>query len=562
MSSDLVLLEESMPELVNQVKGIIGKLPETGLYEPNVKQFQIFVKHLIAGVANSPRATMLHSINKYFTDIYDSDIEAKWLAIFITDSKFRMKYQQSLSHAYESNPDISVSEFIARTANVIAEATAPVKRDYQGNIYVMNLHHGIQRLTYGLIFRKYKSAIVISESEPIERSPGFERIVETINQTTDDQSIREQRIARIIEDDRHRKEKAIATLPTYEQQLKTSPQYQLWLHATTLWTKYGLDTRVDEFVQFDKEIGKQRNQRGVAFEYEKSNRAFLLAMRKLYRQVKIGLATCGTIEIPVALSSTKYNRHLSRCSVDYGRAYPSSFTHSNMSLEEFEKANSDWKISYEYVMGAKWKDGQNVHIGEIDVTCVIVFTRIFSKSETFDYDVANLCNMTFKDIEDQPFVEVEVRQVIALIEMKSKCFEINSAFKQHEIKMTVQGSMIDVENITDFFKCDSITCDNPTLTKIPPSFTKLNIWYQHDPEEFNPNPSIFVTTLIAENDFIIGLSGKVTLDVANAIFDEIAIVDDLKRLGELLDRVRHKHSTYISPMEIVTNEGHRILVIS
>lgn len=545
-----------MPSLVERIRGIIGKLPETGLYEPNVNQFQIFVKHMLAGVANSPRAIMLHGINRYFTEICERDIQARWLAVFVTDAKFRMKYQQSLAHVYETEPDITVSQYIDRTSEVINASEQVLRRDYQGNIYVMNLYHGIQRLTYGLCFRKYKSAKVICESDPIELTPGYPKLVETVKQTTEDETLREQRIARIIEDDRQRKEKAIISLPILEEQLKTSPQYQMWIHANNLWAQYGLNTRVDEFIQFDKEIGKQRNQRGIAFEYEKGNRAFLLVLRRLSSHAQIGTINCGTIDIPIVLIPPKYNEHLSRCSVDYGRIYPAEFVNTKTHLCDYK----DWNISYQYVMGAEWKDYDDTHIGEIDLTCVIVFTRLFSQQEVFDQKIASSCNVTFNTIGNN--IEVTVRQVIALIEMKSKCFEVNSAFKQHETKMTVQNATIDASTTSDFFSCSNIFEDHPTVNTIQPSFGRLNIWYSHKFPGFNPNPSIFVTTLIAENDFVIGLSGKVTLDVANTMFDDISIVDDISRLEQLMNRVRHKHSTYVSPMEIVTHNGHRILVIS
>lgn len=556
-------IEASLPEKLETIKTLLASLPDSGIYSCDVEQFQRFVRYMLTTLANSPRSIIINKINKKFSEIFNSDVEAQWLSVFVSDGNYRKTCQTLLSNLYKNTVDgdsVMIGTFLHSISNTFLSKLSSVKLDQYGNIAVMKLYDGFSKLTCGPEYRKYKITKKMAFSPPIEETDTYKQLIKKMSETISDPDILTHRSNRIIEDDKNRKIKALELLPELEKQVITSSHYQLWNHAKSLWEKFGLEENVQEFLSVDAEIGRQRNINGSSFETEKSEHSFLLAVRSLLN------ANVVPELLVLEQRLRQENRSSTRVSIvgDYGIPFvsiPSFYSqhlHENSHITEEPMVSledqllrdfTDWNVTYEYVTGAQWKNDTKIHIGEIDILCIVVFSKIFPSSMIgSNYQLPKI-TFSVRSI-DSNTSEIIVRQPLAIVEMKSKYFEISSAFRQHETKMTMENSYIDASCCSEKFCCKNPLANEPQIEKLPNDITKL----------YGSKIAIFVSTLIPENDFVISLSGKITMDISNAVFEDVTIVEDLVRMKNLMTTIRDKHCVYLSPMDIITFSPHRVFV--
>lgn len=534
------ILKNEQPFYRTQLEVMINRVPESGLYDHNYDKFEIFCNHLVRGVKSSPRSNYLREVNQKITDLYQNVQEVKWLLTYISDSRFRVKISQLLNNTWE-NFDISAEEFINSPliTNLIPRYESSIKRDYENLINIISLYNAMQMLSYGPIYRKYKANEYIINAPEIENSPGYQKIIDGITANSSSEKLIRQRIDRLIRNDRRKRAAALKQRPILSSKLDKSPHYKYWLLAHKIWNRYNIKQISEEFNHYDKQIGADRNKRGAAYEKNKSKYAVDLVLDALVPQAQVRyIYLTNDLSIPLIYFPKIYNEHISGYTFNYDRTYPPWLLNSFSVKTLYD--TDEWDIEYTYETTCFWMTPSS-RIGEIDILLLAKFTKIFPSSINIGELLRDTgLNITINVLDDD-FQKITITHVLSVIEMKSKCFDIGSGFRQHETKMIIPDSYI-------------LTSDQP-----------LNIFYQNATDTYdthNPNPPIFVITLIPDNDFSIGLPGKLVLDISNIIFSDLEILQDKDRLNQLMDVIIKKHETFLSPIDILRKYWYKLFIIS
>jgi hypothetical protein len=228
------VLRWAQPLLQTRVLAILDRLPDPGLFdpEPNVEQFSVFCRHVLATLETSPRSEALRVADRQLAHAYESNAQVRWLF----DDILHCGHQPHLLRICEQMPRLD-----------------------PGQLYQQWLSHSSFATT-----SRFTPELLDQIRDGMKRK-NPNRSASDIEQT----------LQRIVASDAAERTKRLEQADELWPHVLADQQYQTWLRAKQAFDMCGAAALEAEYKRIDQNVGHGRRHRGSAFE-ELAHAAFLL----------------------------------------------------------------------------------------------------------------------------------------------------------------------------------------------------------------------------------------------------------------------------------------------
>ena len=305
-------------------------------------------------------------------------------------------------------------------------------------------------------------------------------------------------------------------------------QYQTYCRVHKLWEDSGLAKLAASYKRLDRNVGYDRVARGDMFESTKATQIVALVVKQLLKE---GLL------VPEDAPHVKYLTGL------------------------------HWL----HVRGSQCNESYS---GEIDIALYLP-SKHLSTSNSTTSSLTSWTRLPNTRLSEAVDSHLWLGHAIALVEMKSHCFELSSAFRQHSDKLA-DASNYHLVHKTQSLGYTYLTIGANTECGLAEEVSGLEAGHQQESSigqghqqgssighRLLCSPCLFVATVIPAHDYILGAEPKTVNKLASYVCMEAFDFEDEATLSSLHSLVNAKLQHWPSPRQLLTLPAYakRVLVV-
>lgn len=455
------------------LRKICERLPENGVYDGNFLKFTEFTESFKRESSLTPTSQVIGDANRIITELYNNDPRVNWMVTFASSQDFRSQEYKFLEDELKISNKVNFSHRIEKFVSSMANQKLAL--NYELDI---PRDHRLQ----------IKITTVHKNMQHISPGVHYKSLKRIMHAYGKDRfNLVSDKIGRI------------------ETKLQTCAYYHLWSYLNHIWDMFGFKDHIDAIRQNSEFLTQDRTIRGIGFEDSHSLQSGQVALDILKPHItKSGLNLCIKEEY------TKYTTPL--INIPYDPIY-NNVPIDNTTTFSFHR-NCEWRR----------RSMDTVVAGEIDVI-IIATTPVDKKISLSDIPIE--LNPTIVD------GEIYVRQILAIIEMKSNVSDLSYGFHQHESKVYDTDTYI-----------------------IDPLDKSMYFFYRSGPSK----PPVFVVTRLDRNSNVSGLPSDIIRCIGKRLFDQHQNTNVDECISNLLTHIRSTYTYYVPVLDVIDSAKHKIIV--